>query len=61
MRFLDKVYTPVLLCGDDGQTVQETVKMPQFQFLNKLTDVPVISQRQVPEKGTVGALDDSQL
>ena len=35
--------------------------MPQFQFLNKLTDVTAISQRQVPEKGTFGALDDSQL
>ena len=51
----------LLLCVADGQTVQETVEMPQFQFLNKFTDVIVISQGQVPEKGTIGALNDSQL
>ena len=42
----------LLLCVADGQTEQETVEMPQFQFLNMLMDVLVISQRQVPEKGT---------
>ena len=53
VQFWDKVYTPVVAVWcrwpDSG--------MPQWQFLN----VPVFSQRQVPESGTLGALDDSQL
>ena len=50
---------PLLLCGADGQTVQKTVEMPQLQVLNKVMDVPVIWQRQVPEScrgSTTGAL-----
>ena len=47
-------------CGADGQTVQETVEMPQLQFLIKLTDIPVISQRHVPEKGTFLAPSTTQ-
>ena len=30
------------------QTVQKTVEIPQVQFLNKVVDIPVVVQRQVP-------------
>ena len=49
-----KVYMPVVVAsGVDGHTVQKTVEMPQMQFLVKVMEVLVISQRQVP-----GAADD---
>ena len=30
------------------QTVQKTVEIPQVQFLDKVVDIPVVVQRQVP-------------
>ena len=31
-----------------SQTVQKTVEMPQIQFLDRMVDVPVVTQRRVP-------------
>merc|ERR1719284_1005822 len=35
------------------QTVQKTVEVPQLQFIDKVVDIPVVAQRQIPMVQTV--------
>ena len=59
MQFLVKVICPLLFCLMlwSDIAVQQTIGIPQLQFLNEVIDVPVVPSRSyAPLCATTGAL-----